>query len=172
MARWKLMTKHYLKVEDEPWEYKETDLISGREVRKTLQVPRHLDPESEFTEVEGRNAILVVCHQDKSKVKSDIVFFGDPTPDMEPMDDEAEAISEKLKSKWIHPIDALPSNGNMEEMLIRVFGTMQMPAPVAAQSQSAISIEEFQALKESVALLAARNAELESASSSETLRRV
>ena len=40
---------------------------------------------------------------------SDYVFEGDPYPDMDPLDEEAEVISESLQEKWRHPIDTLPA---------------------------------------------------------------
>ena len=43
MARWKLMTPHYLNVEGEEWEYQETNRTTGRPQRTKFPVPRLLD---------------------------------------------------------------------------------------------------------------------------------
>ena len=43
MARWKLMTPHYLNVEGETWEYTENDRQTGRPKRVQFPVPRLLD---------------------------------------------------------------------------------------------------------------------------------
>ena len=44
MARWKLMTPHYLNVDGEEWEYQETDRQTGRPRGTKFRVPRLLDP--------------------------------------------------------------------------------------------------------------------------------
>ena len=49
-------------------------------------------------------------------MKTDSTLTGDPTPDMEPMNDEVEAISNGLKdNKCLTPIDTLPANGGMND---------------------------------------------------------
>jgi hypothetical protein len=47
---------------------------------------------------------IVVCHEGKGE-KRDIVFYGDPTPDMSPLDDEARAISASFEDKWRYKPD-------------------------------------------------------------------
>lgn len=105
MARWKLMTSHYLKTNDTFWEYKETDQTTGRERRRQVPVPRYLNiyDQSDWTNRWGNtdNAAgeIVVCHEDKGD-KHDVVFYGDPSPDMMPLDDEAKAISATFTETW------------------------------------------------------------------------
>lgn len=104
MARWKLKQPHYLKVPGTLWEYQETDRATGRPLRKQFPVPRyfhHEDP-TDWNYITGRDAAgravegdIVVCHEGKGLDK-DYTFTGPPTPDMEPMDDEAREISSKL----------------------------------------------------------------------------
>lgn len=114
MARWKLMTSHYLMVVDAvKWEYKEVDRGTGRERRKQVTVPRFLDINdpgdwtNRFGDVGvshgGNNADgageIIVCLPGKGEPR-DIEFHGDPTPDMSPVDDEARAISASFADHW------------------------------------------------------------------------
>lgn len=103
MARWRLTAAHYLKVPGTEWEYKEVDMTSGRQARKVFPVPLHLDPNNP-SDCNYPGDIIV--KQGKGEPR-DIIFEGPPTPDMEPLDDEAEAISAKWREKWSHPIEDL-----------------------------------------------------------------
>lgn len=110
MARWKLVTSHYLNCGDTNWEYKEVDRNTGKEKRKTLPVPRFLDinDPSDWTNSWGNrdNATgeIIVCYAGKGDPK-DIVFEGDPTPDMMPVDDEAKEISASFADQWAYKPD-------------------------------------------------------------------
>jgi hypothetical protein len=42
---------------------------------------------------------VIVCHEGKGE-DSDIVFIGDPTPDMLPVDDEAREITATFEVRW------------------------------------------------------------------------
>src|SRR6266705_1767114 len=106
MARWRLRTGHYLNVPGTEWEYKETDRTTGKTGRKVFAVPMLLDP-NDPADHNYPGEIIVASAEDRAFPR-DIIFLGDPTPDMEPIDDEAEAISEALASKWVHPIESLP----------------------------------------------------------------
>src|ERR1700735_3109676 len=118
MARWKLMQPHYLNILCLPdgteveWVKEETNRTTGRMARKTYKVPCLLNTANpqDFNDPDG----ISVCFEGKGEPK-DIEFVGDPTPDMEPLDDEAEEISAKMREKWEHPIDSLPVNGGMNE---------------------------------------------------------
>lgn len=117
--RWRLMAPHYLNVPTLPdgtrveWEQKETNRESGRAVRRLYSVPMLLDPRdpADF----NHPGEIIVCHDvDGARVvRNDIIFFGDPTPDMEPLNEEAEAVSAQHRQRWEHPIDTLPANGGM-----------------------------------------------------------
>src|SRR5215469_11271581 len=100
MARWKLNDKHHLHVDGTKWEYTETDRSTGRPKRKQFDVPTFLDPADpgQWTVITafdqgGRPADgdIVVCWAGKGEAK-DLVFAGEPTPDMTPLDDEARAV--------------------------------------------------------------------------------
>lgn len=109
MARWRLAAPHYLSVPGTKWEYQETDRTTGRPTRTQFAVPTLLDPSQasdwnyKYNQDEGE---IIVCLDGKGEPK-DIVFVGEPTPDMVPLDDEAKAISAKMALKWKHPIETL-----------------------------------------------------------------
>lgn len=120
MARWKLMTSHYLNTVDKTeWEYREVDLITGREVRRRRVVPRYLDirDPGDWTNRLGDAGVsrggnmqdglgeIIVCREGQG-LPSDIVFFGDPTPDMSPVDDEAREISASFVERWSYKPDS------------------------------------------------------------------
>lgn len=166
MARWRLTQPHYLNVPDNEWEYKEQDPTTGREMRHRFPVPRLLNPDdpSDFNYREDR--MVVVATARSPNFPRDYIFSGPPTPDMEPMDDEARAISDSFADKWRHPMDSLPGIGDFSQSLIAMFEKQmaQLPtAPLQTQSMAGVSREEFEAMKEQMAQLMARNAELEAA---------
>lgn len=101
MARWRLLKAHYLNVSGTQYEVKETDRF-GKVARKLFSVPRYLDPDSpsDWTQRYGQDAgDVIVCHPGRGQ-RGDIEFAGDPTPDMEPLDDEAVEISAGFLRKW------------------------------------------------------------------------
>jgi len=105
MARWKLMCSHYLNVPGEEWEYQETDRNTGRPIRRKFPVPRLLDigdPScwtNSWGNKDNADGEVIVCHEGKGESR-DIVFYGDPTPDMVPVDDEAKEISASFEARW------------------------------------------------------------------------
>lgn len=172
MARWKLMTPHYLNVKEldgEPVEfiYQEQDLTTMRNRRKSFKVPLLLDPKDP-SYVNDPNYGIVVS-DGKNAMLRDYIFLGDPTPDMEPLDDEAREISDRFKEKWINPIDSLPGNGDYSQSLIAVFEKQmnalaaQAQQNVQPQSLKSVDPEAFKLMQEQLTALMARNAELEAA---------
>ena len=101
---------------------------------------------------------IVTTEQDRA-FPNDTVFFGEPTPDMEPLDEEAEALVATLQDKWKHPIDTLPSQGGMNEQEKAFMATMmesfakQVGAALPQQPQAvgSVSREEFEALQKQLA---------------------
>lgn len=110
MARWKVTAKHYIHAEQygQPteWIREETNRDTGRTFRKALVVPMLIDPEDPGC-INRFTGMCVVATKG-SEQNGDIVMFGPPTPDMEPLDDEARKISEAESPKWISPVDSLP----------------------------------------------------------------
>lgn len=155
MARWRLMNPHYLNILDpdtgEPtkWEYSESDRTTGKARRKTYHVPQLLDPKD--PSLCNRDGDIVVCEEGKG-IPGDIVFFGSPTPDMEPMDEEAEAISESFKARWAHPIESLPANGGMNaaesafmKNMMEAFAKQVGAAPIVPNTS--VTQEQYDSLK-------------------------
>lgn len=147
MARWRLLNPHYLNIIDPDtgasteWMYAETDRTTGKARRKIYHVPQLLDPKDPTLWNFGDD--IVVCQEGKGQPK-DIIFFGPPTPDMEPMDEEAEEISNSLKSKWTHPIETLPVNGGMNEKETAFMEQMMKAFAGAAGAQPNTSVTQAQ----------------------------
>lgn len=117
--RWRLMSAHYLNVPELPdgtqveWEHKETNMANGRSVRKLFHVPILLNP-GDGADHNYPGEIIVAQATESARVPAkDYIFLGDPTPDMEPVNEEAEAITARLRQKWDHPIDGLATSGNL-----------------------------------------------------------
>jgi hypothetical protein len=127
-----LTEAHYLNVPDNLWEQQITDRATGRPIRKQFPVPLHLDPNMEsdwnYREQVGQHVVdgkIIVCHRGKGEPK-DIVFVGDPTPGMLPLDDEARVITAKFS--WT-PTQGLEPNQQAEsytnKLLIDLSTTME-----------------------------------------------
>lgn len=97
--RWQLTEPHYLNVPGTKWEQTIVDRNTGRPQRKSFTVPMHLHPESDvdWNRMDGFVGFITVCHEGGGHPDGkDIVFIGDPTPGMLPLDDEAKALSGKF----------------------------------------------------------------------------
>ena len=158
MARWKLVTAHYLSCPGTEWEHSETNLQTGKATRKRFSVPRYLDPKDSADwnvrlggSKESGNAVgeIIVCHEGKG-MPEDIVFLGDPTPDMIPVDEEAKAISAKFEERWkFNPQTDMPGEfsqsliNQMEKVAskpVEITGLTELAAAIGqmAMGQSAI----------------------------------
>src|SRR5262245_3142990 len=109
MARWRLLEPHYLNVPGTEWEYKESDRETGRQARRIYPVPLYLDPKYHQDINDRENEWVVVSHAYDKAHHRDYVFVGSPTPNMEPIDEEAERISQGHidRGDWVHPIESL-----------------------------------------------------------------
>lgn len=118
MARWRLAGPHYLNVKGSTWEYKEVDRTTGKQKRTLFPVPQLLDPDNpgDWNYVYGKDFGEIIVANKAGDYPKDIIFSGDPTPDMVPLDDEAKAITAKMAPKWKHPIESL-STTYADEML-------------------------------------------------------
>lgn len=142
MARWKLLNAHYINSPDSEWEYKENDRKTGRQRRYQIPVPRLVDPRdpSDWTnrwgQKDNEDGECIVCYAGKGEA-SDIVFTGDPTPDMMPVDDEASAISATFTKRWEYKPD-VATEGSFSQSLIDKFQS-QMPVESAPAKVEGLS---------------------------------
>jgi len=138
--------------------YTEVSRETGRQYRQTVKVPRHLEPKDpgdhnypgEIVVSNGKNAQL-----------RDIIFLGDPTPDMEPIDDEARAISQRFidAGKWKKPLDGEGYGEDLIKQFLTQMERMQsIPQPV---SISGIDPKAFADLQDQVKALMEQNAKLQ-----------
>lgn len=155
MARWRLTAPHYLKVPGTHYIYEEVDRVTGKLGRKIFNVPLLLHPDNPGDY--NYPGEIIVCYDGKGE-RRDIVFEGPPTPEMEPLDDEATKISDRLRPSWNHPIDSLP--GSFDQSLISRFEKEIDEIRIGQSSTVAVKKSDFEALKEQVALLVKQNAEL------------
>lgn len=158
MARWKLMTAHYLNTPGEEWEYTENDRTTGRPKRMKYPVPRLLDTKdpacwtNRWGNKDNEEGEIIVCWQGKGE-NSDIVFFGDPTPDMVPVDDEAREISASFEGRW----QAQPENmaGDYSQSLVDKF---QMEA--AEAQAKPVEVPGLSELTQAIGALVQQNQKL------------
>lgn len=162
--RWRLTNPHYLKVFELPdgtrceWEHKETARETGRTVRKLYPVPILLNPADPADCNYPGEIIVAHAVEGVSSLQRDIIFADPPTPEMEPLNETAQAITDSMRHKWDHPIDSLPVNGGMTPQesvfmaqMMEAFAKMA-PPPVAT---TAVTLDQYNELKEQVAALQA-----------------
>ena len=160
LARWKLGTSMYLNtVKPVKWRYQETDRSTGENLEKEFIVPRLLDINDPrcwtnrlvaganvgggSTNI-GAEGEIIVCQPGKGQ-PGDIEFLGDPTPDMIPMDEEAEGISGGFADHWAWKPDTVEPNysqsivdrhGEVSTAAeVRIAGLDQLVAAMEVQSR-------------------------------------
>jgi len=155
--RWRLINEHYLNVPELPdgtrveWEHKETARETGRSVRKLFPVPMLLDPRSPSDcNYPGELIVAHTAIEGETNYHQDYLFRGDPTPDMEPLNDAAHTISNALRDKWEHPIESLAPNGAMSgaesAFMAKMMEAFAKIAPPQVPNTS-VSREEYDALR-------------------------
>lgn len=160
------MTAHYLNVPGTEWEYKETDRNTGRQGRKVWNVPLFLDPR-DAADHNYRELGEIIVSDGQGAMGRDIIFVGDPTPDMEPLDAAAEAISKSFEHRWIHPIESLPGQGYSQSLLddlqrqIAQLSAGQQAKPAAPVSINGIDPQAFAEMQAQMKLLMEQNAALQ-----------
>lgn len=171
MARWKLNSSHYLNIVGEQageWEYEEQSRTNGRKVRRRFPVPLLLDVTDPACINDRENGYIIVANAPSAAHPRDYVFIGPPTPEMEAIDDEAAAISEKEAQNWVHPIEALPGQGFNQSLLTGLEKQLSDLVAVASTGRAAPvsngpTREEFEAMQKQLAELMAQNAALQEA---------
>lgn len=165
MARWKLLTAHYLNVPGTTWEYSEVDRSTGKQKRTQFMVPQLLNPEDPADwnyKTYGLNGQIadgevVVAYEGRGEPK-DITFIGDPTPDMRPLDAEAEAISASFATKWKRPVEqAEGDNRGYAERMIEGF---QRELENVRQTQPTTKVEGISELLAAITGMMKQNQEM------------
>lgn len=168
MANWRLTSAHYLNVEGIEWDYAEQDQQTRRMKRVRFAVPLHLDPRDSSDWTDKANEWIVVSDGNAPMPRA-IVFAGDPTPDMEPLDADAERIMAVWHKKWdgAHPIESLPGQGYSQSLLTKFqdevnakLSAMGGQYPGADQYAKGVDPTAFEALQSQVAELAKQNSQL------------
>ncbi len=162
MARWKLTAKHYLEAlqfgQPSEWQREEINVQTGRAFRKTYPVPMFIDPEDPFCI--NRTTGFCVIAMEGSAQPGDLECKNfKPTPDMEPLDEEARQLSEAERPHWINPIDGLsPTMG--EDFANQLLATLQqqMNKSNISLSQQGVNSE----VSNLSALVAAQQKQIES----------
>ncbi len=117
--RWRLTTAHHLSIDTLPdgtkveWEHKETSRESGRAVRKLFPVPMFLEPKDAADHNYPGEIIVAHAVDGCHNLCQDYIFKGPPTQEMEPLNAEAQAITDEWRHKWLNPVESLPANGGM-----------------------------------------------------------
>lgn len=178
MARWRLLNPHYLNVPGTEWEYVEISRTSQKQARVRYPVPLFLNPNDPSDH--NYPGEIIVAHAKETTTPGglrvsvsggtknhDIIFTGPPTPDMEPIDDEAQKISDEMAPQWVHPIDSLPNTGYgdysqslFNKLEDELTAAIQRVGGVPKFSNTSIKTEDFELLKKQVAELTKQNAAL------------
>jgi hypothetical protein len=181
MARWRLTQPHYLQVPGTEWEYKETDRETQRQVRKVFEVPLYLNPNEQADWNDRVNEWVTVSNRFDKAHPRDHVFVGPPTPDMAPLDDEAEQITQSYidSGAWKHPIESLDMNysqsvlSDFERQIATALSNVAKSQPAPNMSLGGVSVEDFNRLQEQVTALMEQNARLQAeAAERKLVRRV
>lgn len=161
MARWRLAAPHYLNVSGTQWQYTEVDRNTGKQKRTLFEVPLLLDPNqpSDWNYKHNQDEGEIIVSNGGTSESRDIIFSGDPTADMIPLDDEAKAISSAMAPKWAnHPIESLKttySDAILSDLQIEL-------AKVQSQSSST-KVEGMQELLGAIASMMKQNQDILSA---------
>lgn len=147
---WRLTNPHYLNVPGTTWERVEVSRDSGEQANQIYAVPRLVNPEDPrdcnrdgdcvvYNKIEGAKIPTGKCYE----------FVGTPTPEMEAMNEEAEAITAVLRHKWDNPIDSIPVNGGMDGPEKVFMEKMMLAFSGAAQANNqSVPKEQYDELKD------------------------
>lgn len=159
MARWKCLVGHYLYGhmpgdEKNEWMREETNRDTGRVARKFMKVPVYIDPKD--PSCCNRDGDCIVCHEGRG-LPSDIVFEGNPTPDMQPIDDEAKALSDKFAGDYTKMENV--EGGKANDVLSRLESVLADTMKSAVSTKN-VPNDVLEAMNKRLEELAKQNAEL------------
>ena len=148
MARWKLTEPHYLNVPGTEWEQVLNDRITQRPIRHKYPVPMHLDPriESDWNYRDPLNPMdgeIHVAWANGRQGAKDIIFIGDPTPGMFPLDEEAREISAKFKWTPTVAVTDQAWEASNQSVILNTLIKQLAEATVAGQSPAPAGFEKF-----------------------------
>lgn len=137
--RWKLTEPHYLNVPGTKWEFTIQNRVTGKPQRKVFDVPLYLNPEDEgdWNIRDGFDGYIAVCHEGKGN-PSDIIFIGNPTPGMLPLDDEARELTAKFAWKPTQGTDEESKMASFSNQILNGLIDKMSDAQVAASTPAAI----------------------------------
>jgi hypothetical protein len=148
------MANHYLKVDGYKWEMTETDRFTGRQRRQQFAVPRFLDvgDPGDWTITYSKDEGDIVVSNGGTHEARDVIFIGDPTPDMLPLDDEAKAISDSFAKLWRRSAEnQLSGKSYTDELMDKMHEQMAaLQAAVAAPAQQTQGFGEAMAMMSEV----------------------
>lgn len=176
--QWRLRSPHYLNVPGTIWEQNETSRETGKVNRVQHHVGLFLNPDDPSDC--DRNGDVIVYHEvDGARPpRFGHAFVGEPTPEMEPVNEEAEKISDSLEAKWSKPFTEFTTSdgGEFSERLLRGLEAALTRAgaanPAALPGTQSVPIEQFNELKDQMAALQTQLATLTKPEPAKTERRI
>lgn len=134
---WRLRADHYLNVPNTFFVQRVADEQTGEQIEHRYPVPRLLQLSDPKACNAGPETILVSTDKAAKLINARMwIFDGEPTPDMEPQNEAAEALSESLRHKWLKPFDELPAIGGTGVNFAAELQTALAAVLSAAQGQS------------------------------------
>ena len=134
MARWRLTQAHFLNVPGTEYTYTEAG-NTGKQIKKRTPCPLYLDPRDPADYNYKDEGIIV--SDGESEYSRDIVFTGQPTPDMEPLDAEARKISASYAAVWNRPPSDEEGRSYSEDLINLLSEKLNVNSNPAAPDQSA-----------------------------------
>lgn len=167
MARFQLLEKHYINVDNCEYEYKEErqGAVRGRnrQKRTVFPVPMYFDPKDVADCNYGNPDRIIVSTIEDPRFPDDYLCRAGfvPTLDMLPLDDEAEQMMDAFKRQYRgeHPIESLSgSYGDalFERLSSQLTALMSANPTAIPQAAPAVSQVEIDKLKSENAALAAK----------------
>lgn len=144
MARWRLREAHYIHgVRDgtrAEWVYKEINRANGREIQRKFPVPMHLDPKIEVDwthrDHPHDDGYIVVALEGTTDTHDIIIERKTVTPGMEPLDDEARAITAQVMAGVVPIEGGNPDATYSENLLDKFIRQLADTTSTAGQAQA------------------------------------
>jgi hypothetical protein len=169
---WRLRDHHYLNVPNTFYIKREVDGETQEMIEHKYPVPRLLRLDDPKACNAGDGVVLVSTDSQAKMINARMwIFDGEPTPDMEPQNDAAEAISAQFRPRWLKPFEELHATGggsgnfakDLENALARVLDSAAAgkSTPTSSEGILAEINAQMKQLMEQNAALSAKVAALE-----------